>query len=235
VKPESRPRPSALAIVPARGGSKGIPDKNLVALNGTPLILHTIFAAFAARTIGRTIVSTDSDAIAAVAKGAGAEVPFIRPAELATDSTKTEAVIAHALAMLERVSSPPEIVVVLQPTSPLRNAEDIDGAVELLQSSGAPSVVGICEVDHPMDWVFRKTAGGRLVPVVPHDAVQRRQDAAVAFRLNGALFVVRRDAFGRSGRLRDGRTLGYVMPRDRSIDIDEPLDLAIAEAIIARR
>ena len=153
-----------MAIIPARGGSKGIPNKNLVLLGGVPLIVHSIRAALAASSITRTVVSTDSAAIAAVASRAGAEVPFRRPAKLATDSATTADVVIHAIKTLEQNSPVPDIIVVLQPTSPLRVAADIDGAVELLHSTGAPSIVSISEVDHPVDWLFRLGARGRLTP-----------------------------------------------------------------------
>jgi CMP-N,N'-diacetyllegionaminic acid synthase len=228
-------RPSAIAIIPARGGSKGIPNKNVAPLGGVPLIEHTIASALSASSIGRTIVSTDSEAIAAVALARGAEVPFRRPTELASDTASTEAVILHALTELERTSTPAEIIVVLQPTSPLRIAADIDGAVALLRSTGATSVATICEVEHPIQWIFRRTANGRLRPIIAVDVAKRRQDAAPSFRLNGAVFVVRRDLLLRSGRLRNSNTLGYVMPRERSIDIDSRLDLVTAEALLGQR
>jgi CMP-N-acetylneuraminic acid synthetase len=223
----------AIAIVPARGGSKGIPGKNLVRLGGVPLIVRTIRAARGARTIGRIIVSTDSEEIARVARRAGAEVPFLRPRVLASDTASTEAVIRHALETLDD-DGLPDIVVVLQPTSPLRTSGDIDGAVRLLRASGAPSVVSVCLVDHPVEWAYRRSPTGQLRPVVPAARGARRQDARTAVRLNGAVFVVRREAFLRTGRLRSDRTVGYLMPRERSLDIDEPLDLVTAEAWLSR-
>jgi CMP-N-acetylneuraminic acid synthetase len=223
----------AIAIIPARRGSKGIRGKNLVRLGGTPLIVHTIRAALGAVTIDRTIVSTDSEDIARVARRAGAEVPFIRPRALASDTATTEAVVRHALEALGIAA--PDIVVVLQPTSPLRSSADIDGAVRLLRASGAASVVSVCEVDHPVEWTYRRSTSGRLSPIV-HDArTSRRQDAPPAVRLNGAVFVVRRQTFLRTDRLRSAATLGYVMPRDRSLDIDEPFDLLTANAWLSRR
>jgi CMP-N,N'-diacetyllegionaminic acid synthase len=222
----------AIAIIPARGGSKGIKDKNIALLGGKPLIAHTIDAARGARSITRIVVSTDSDAIARVAESAGAEV-LRRPRGLATDRAPTAAAIRHAL---EALDAPlPDIVVVLQPTSPLRGSPDIDGAVRLLRSSGAPEVNSVCLVDHPIEWVFRRSAGGRLTPVVRRPRAPRRQDAAPAVRLNGAVYVVRRHTFLRTGLLTSGRTVGYVMPRERSIDIDEPADLVAAEALLAGR
>jgi CMP-N,N'-diacetyllegionaminic acid synthase len=125
--------------------------------------------------------------------------------------------------------------VVLQPTSPLRTSADIDGAVRLLRSSGAPEVNSVCAVDHPIEWVFWRTPAGRLTPVVPRARASRRQDAAPAVRLNGAIYAVRREAFLRTERLTSDRTVGYVMPRDRSIDIDEPADLVAAEALLGGR
>ena len=203
-------------------------------LGGVPLIVHSIRAALAASSITRTVVSTDSAAIAAVASRAGAEVPFRRPAKLATDSATTADVVIHAIKTLEQNSPVPDIIVVLQPTSPLRVAADIDGAVELLHSTGAPSIVSISEVDHPVDWLFRLGARGRLTPLVISPPATRRQEAKKAYRLNGAVYVIRREALRRWRALRGPRTLGYPMPRERSTDIDEPFDLLITEATLAR-
>ena len=219
----------AVAIVPARGGSKRIPDKNLVRLGGRPLIAHTIAAARAARTISRVVVSTDSARIAAAARAAGAEV-IMRPARLATDVATTESVIRHALSELD---CPADVIVVLQPTSPLRTARDIDAAVRLLRSTGAPSVVGVCAVEHPVEWIFRLTPRRRLRPIARTTA-SRRRTATRAVRLNGAIYAVRRDIFERTGRLRHPTTVAYEMPHSRSIDIDEPRDLDVARALLER-
>ena len=224
-----------VAIVPARGGSKGIRGKNVAPLGGRPLIAHTIRAAEAARTIDRVVVSTDSDAIARAARAAGAEVPFRRPARLASDSATTEAVVRHALAELSRAGEHPDIVVVLQPTSPLRTAADIDSAVRLLRRTRAPSVVTVTRVDHPVEWLFRIDRRRKLTAVVRGSASARRQDTRPAYRLNGAIYAVRRDEFLRTGRLRTAESLAYEMPRERSIDIDEPMDLLMAEAFLRRR
>jgi CMP-N,N'-diacetyllegionaminic acid synthase len=221
----------AIAIIPARGGSKGIKHKNLRLLGGKPLIVHTIDAALGARSIARVVVSTDSDTIARTAESAGAEV-LRRPAALASDTATTAAVIRHALETLDPPL--PDIVVVLQPTSPLRTSADIDGAVSLLGSSGAPEVNSVC-ADDRIELFFRRAADGTLTRVVPGTPAARRQDAQPAVRLNGAVYVVRREAFLRTGLFTSDRTIGYVMPRERSIDIDEPADLLVAEALLAGR
>src|SRR5271154_4754825 len=153
-----------LAIIPARGGSKGLPRKNLLRLSGKPLIAHTIEAACVARSLPRILVSEGSPGIAEVGQQYGAEVPFLRPPELASDETPTLPVLQHVLAQLEATEScPPEIIVLLQPTSPLRRAEDIDRAVDLLERSGADSVVSLCAAEHHPAWM-KRLEGDRVLP-----------------------------------------------------------------------
>jgi CMP-N,N'-diacetyllegionaminic acid synthase len=216
----------AIAIIPARGGSKGIKDKNLAMLGGKQLILYTIEAARGAESIVRVVVSTDSEAIARVAESAGVTA-LRRPAEHASDTAPMRDVIRHAIEALD--APVPDIVVVLQPTSPLRTSADIDGAVSLLGSSGAPEVNSVCD-DDGIELLFRKAPDGTLTRIVPGAPATRRQDAQRAVRLNGAVFVVRRDTFLRTGLFTSGHTVGYPMPPERSIDIDTPLDLITAEA-----
>jgi len=224
--------PRVLALIPARGGSKGIPRKNIVPLAGKPLIAHTITAARQASCLDRVVVSTDDGEIAAIASSWGAEVPFLRPTELASDTASGLSVARHALAWLaEQQSYVPDVLVELQPVAPLRLGEDIDGAVRLLLASGADTVVGLVEAEHP--YYLRTLDGGVVAPFLP-DApeVFRRQDLPPVYRLNGALLATRTTVLREQHSFYGEKTRGYVMPAERSIDIDTLLDLRIAEALL---
>ena len=222
-----------VGIIPARGGSKGIPGKNLVALGGRPLIAHTFEAARASRTLTRIVLSTDSEQIAEFGRAEGIDVPFLRPSSLADDDTPMLAVLQHAIGALE---SRPEIIVLLQPTSPLRRAEHIDAAVTLLQRTSADSVVSVIAVPHQFTpGSLMRVEGDRIVPFLNETAAMRRQDKPVLYARNGPAILVTRSQIIESGRLYGGDTRPYVMSREDSIDIDEPFDLEIAEALLARR
>lgn len=227
--------PLVLAVVTARGGSRGIPGKNIRPLGGKPLIHYTIDAARRSQYISDTIVSTDSAAIADVARAYGAAVPFLRPAALAGDATPHLPVLQHAVSEMETMRSTTyEYVVTLQPTSPFRLPADIDGTVELLISSNADSAVSVCEVDsgcHPVK--AKKLEGHRLLPYcVAEIEGTRRQDLPPAFKRNSAVYVSRRDLIMKDNRFYGDHVVGYVVPRERSIDIDSPLDWIVAEYML---
>jgi CMP-N-acetylneuraminic acid synthetase len=227
--------PRILALIPARGGSKGIPRKNIAPLLGRPLLSYSVAAAREATCVDRVLVSTDDAEIAAVATECGADVPFLRPAELATDTAAGLDVARHALDWLaENDGYVPDILVELQPVAPLRLASDIDRAVNLLRTSGADSVVGLVEADHP--YYLRTLDGDVMRPFLPDTPEAfRRQDLPTVYRCNGAIIAVRA-AVLREQRSFYGRDVrGYVMPPERSIDIDTPLDLRIAEALLRER
>lgn len=219
-----------LGIIPARGGSKGVPGKNVRVVGNKPLIVWTIEAALAASHVDRVIVSSDDDAIIAVARSAGADVPFRRPGHLATDSASSIDVILHALDELPGY----DLVVLLQPTSPLRVAADIDGAIESCVRAGAPACVSVSEAEQSPYWMFQLEAGNRLRPLLGEiHTASRRQELPQVYMLNGAIYVAD------CGWLRQTRafltldTIAYLMPCDRSVDIDTPADLAAAEAALA--
>jgi len=226
-----------LAIIPARGGSKGIPRKNLARLNGRPLLAYTCRQALAARTVTRVILSSDDPAIAACARRCGVDVPFLRPAPLATDATPMRDVIRHALSALRRREGyRPDIIVVLQPTSPLRRPGDIDGAVRLLLRRRADVVVSVVEAPHQFrpESLMRLKAG-RLVPASPGRMVLRRQDKSMAYARNGpAVLVMRRAVAERGTSLYDGVCVPFVMPPERSVDIDRSVDMAVAQVLLSR-
>jgi N-acylneuraminate cytidylyltransferase len=206
---------SVLALIPARGGSKGVPGKNIRPAGGKPLIAWTIEASRASRYVDRTILSSDDPAIAAVAMQFGCEVPFMRPAELATDKADSMGVVRHALtALSERY----DCMVLLQPTSPLRAASDIDAALELYVDSGASTCVSVCEPDKHPYWMLKMDADG---------------SAPQIFALNGAIYVAPADFLAGGGDFITAGTIGYVMPKDRSFDIDTELDLRLADFLLA--
>ncbi|MCB1725303.1 MAG: acylneuraminate cytidylyltransferase family protein [Chromatiaceae bacterium] len=216
---------SILAIVPARGGSKGLPRKNIRELAGKPLIAWTLDAARDSRYVDRCIVSTDDDEIAAVARAHGGDVPFLRPPELAGDDANTHDAIVHALSLLPAF----DILVLLQPTSPLRGSEDIDGTLETLLRHRAPSCVSVVEPAKSPYWSYRVDAHQRLQPLLdPQYSRMRRQDLPHAFVLNGAVYAAHTAwLIDNGGALGDG-TVPYVMPPERSVDIDTAFDFELA-------
>ncbi len=223
-----------VAVVPARGGSKGLPRKNLRTVGGVPLVVRAVDAAREARTVDAVWVSTEDTEIAAVAREAGAEV-VERPAALATDTAQGDAVLRHALEHLRGLGQEPMVAVLLQPTSPLRRAADIDGCVELFHERRAASVFSLCAAEHhPGKAVVLRD--GRVEPFTnERDLEARRQDMAEAWRQNGAVYVVGVGEFLAGGRLYRRPCFGYVMDRRDSIDIDDEVDISIAEVLLAAR
>lgn len=231
---------TVVGVVVARGGSKGLPGKNLRRLGGRPLVAHTIQAARQARTLDRLILSTDSAEIARVGKRYGAEVPFLRPKHLARDTTHTPPVIKHAVRYLEtRERMKVDIVVTLQPTSPFRRAEHIDLAVRFLANNPRfDSVISVKEVAFPPFWMFR-IRNGRLLPFVNDGidySLKERQQLPTLYQPNGAVYVTRRSLLKKQGLLFSGfvgGSTGFLrMDQLSSMDIDGPLDLLVARTIL---
>jgi len=225
-----------IAIIPARGESKSIPRKNIKLLAGKPLIVHTIETALKCKLLDRVIVSTDDKEIAAISKKCGAEVPFIRPRELALDSAPIEPVLQHAVSYIEQnEKSPVEVVVLLQPTSPFREVSDIENCIEKLRNEKADSVVTVCEAEHNPYFVMMKFQNDNLVPLLKTEKpITRRQDAPKVYRLNGAIYAVRRDVLMNENKLFTDNTKAVIMPQERSIDLDRQLDFEFAEFLIKR-
>jgi CMP-N,N'-diacetyllegionaminic acid synthase len=220
-----------LGIITARGGSKGIPKKNIKLLGKKPLINYTISTARASQMLTCAIVSTDSKEIAQIAQQAGGSVPFLRPASLAEDDTGHLPVIQHALEYMEKDRGYEfDFVVILQPTSPFRTIDDIDESLRKLIESGADSMVTLVETsnaDHPVK--AKKLEGNRVVPYIMEEPEGiRRQDLPTAFRRSGAVYAMRRQTII-NNKLYGDLTIGHVVPKERSIDIDEPLDWLKAE------
>jgi CMP-N,N'-diacetyllegionaminic acid synthase len=216
-------------IIPARGGSKGLPRKNLRLLNGLPLIAYTIRAALEARFLDVVVVTTEDEEIAAVAETHGARV-IRRPHSLATDAVQNTAVVRHALGLLgEDVTH----VVLLQPTSPLRRSADIDHCVELLLKSAASSVMSVTPVDHHPGKALRIGEGGEAIPFTnASDMESRRQDLPRVYRQNGAVYAIGRDDFVTRDRFILSPCLVHMMPAETSIDIDSEFDLVFAELLL---
>lgn len=221
---------SVLAVVTARGGSKGVPGKNILPVGGRPLIQWTIDAARNSRHIDRLILSSDDPAIIDIALKSGCEVPFRRNAELSGDEASSIDVVIDAL---QRVPGN-DIVVLLQPTSPLRSTSDIDGAIELLESSAAPACVSLCAAyEHPY-WTFRLGVTGTLERFAepPTGMPLRRQDLPTAWCLNGAIYVARVEWFLRERNFLTQQTVGFAMPVERSLDIDTLADVERLKSIV---
>ena len=225
-----------LGLITARGGSKSIPKKNIALVAGKPLISYTVVAANDSTLLTRTIVSTDDAEIASVCREYGADVPFMRPAELAQDKTPHIPVIQHALRWLQdNAGETYDYVMILQPTSPLRSADDIDGAIKKAVDTDADSVMSMVELSDFDPRKIKKIVADEIVPMFSEEGAQsgRRQDGARAYKRNCAIYltkteyIMRNDLFGAVSR-------PYLMPADRSLDINTPDDLAYADFLMAR-
>lgn len=222
-----------LAVVPARGGSKGLPGKHLRLLAGRPLLAYTAEAALGSRTLTRTVVSTDDDGIAAAARSLGLDVPFRRPAALAADDTPMLPVLQHALA--EAGAEAFDAVVLLQPTSPLRRSAHVDDAVRLLESSGADSVVSVVEVPHQFSPVsVMRLDEGRLRSYVDGPMITRRQDKPQLFARNGPAVLAVRASVLAGGSLYGTDIRPLIMSAEDSVDIDSAADFDYAAFLLAR-
>lgn len=222
-----------IAIIPARGGSKGLPGKNIRHLNGKPLIAYTIEAALKAKNIDRVIISTDDEEIARVAVEYGAELPFMRPTELASDTAMAVDNYVYTINRLEGESGKSiDAFVVLQPTSPLRIAEDIDGAIELFNEKKADSVISYTPEAHPVTWHKYINSEG-LFEDIFDDNIKNRQENRVSYYPNGAVYVFR-TAMIRERRYYTEKSYAYIMPRSRSVDIDFIEDFEYAEFLLSK-
>lgn len=223
-----------LALIPARGGSKGVKDKNIISLAGKPLIAYTIEAAKKSIYINDIVVSTDSAKIATVALEYGAEVPFMRPQELATDTARTVDVVLNAIEQLEQLGRKYDILVLLQPTQPLRNTDDIDESIKLFVQENKKNVVTITDViDSPI--LMRKIAkNGMLENLINVNSTIRRQDMPSFFKVNGCVYVNDIHTLNKETSFNDNK-IPYYMPKERSVDIDDVQDLMQAENILAKR
>ncbi len=225
-----------LAVIPARGGSKGIRNKNIRDFCGKPLIAHTIDAAKASRYITRIVVSTDSEEIAAVGKKYGAEVPFLRPVEFSGDKAKVTDAVLHLLDTLRSAGGyRPDYIVLLQSTSPLRSAADIDGALDMLFKRKAPAVVSVCRTEQ---LVFTKDNTDKLILRSDEAFLSssNRQDLQVTYKLDGSMvYGISTEVFLKEKSFLPSGVIGYETPRWRAVDIDEPQDFLVGELIFRNR
>jgi CMP-N,N'-diacetyllegionaminic acid synthase len=221
---------SALGVIPARGGSKGIPGKNLAPLGGIPLLLHTIRCARDAASLSALVVSTDSDEVADVAAEAGVEV-VERPVAIAGDDSTTEEALLHVLDVLEqRGDELPDYVVTLEPTSPLRSARLVDECVELAEREHANAVITVAETREN----YGRLVGGRFEFLLPGQP-RRRQEREPLYRESSTVYVTRTDYLRRSGSVLAEPLYAVIAPPEETIDINDPLDLVLAEAVLAAR
>jgi len=218
---------SVLAVIPARGGSKGLPRKNIRMLCGRPLIEWTISAAQNSKFVDQVFLSSDDDDILNIARDAGCDLVLRRPDYLATDSARTIQVLHN---VLNNKGNGYDFVVLLQPTSPLRIAEDIDGALRSCLSRGAPSCVSVSPVVKSPHWMMSISDSGLMEPIltVP-EGVSRRQDMVVHYELNGAIYLAQTNWIVKRDSFISENTIAYVMPQERSLDIDGIEDWVIAE------
>jgi CMP-N-acetylneuraminic acid synthetase len=228
---------NSVALITARGGSKRVPGKNLRLLGGKPLIAWTVEAALGAKTISRVLVSTDDEMIAEAAARAGAEVPFLRPAALSGDTSPHYDVVAHALDWLEHEEGQsPQLLCLLQPTSPLRASSDIDGLIGLVKTSDADSGFTVSKVPVHPAYMYRLDAEGRSTSYLPaQDKYLRSQDLETLYYVNGAAYVLRPATFRRRRSILGDRPVSYIMPPERAVDIDEEYDLVLANAFMNGR
>ncbi len=217
-----------LALIPARGGSKGIKDKNIVDVAGKPLISYSIEAALHSKYVDDIVVTTDSEKIAEVAKNHGARVPFLRPAHLASDTAKTIDAVVHAIEELKKLGQSYDVLLLLQPTQPLRTSADIDGAIELFFENNQKSLVSVSPVDdHPL--LIRTISDeGNLVNLLKSNSTCRRQDMPDYYCVNGCIYLNKVSEVDKDLSFNDNK-MAYIMPKERAVDIDEPRDLLLAE------
>lgn len=223
------PESKILALITARGGSKGLPRKNVLQAGGKPLIAWTIEAALNSRFVSEVILSSDDDEIIEVAKGLGCKVPFRRPIHLASDTSTSIDVVLHAIGEVPGF----DYVVLLQPTSPLRTALDIDAAFEILEREHAPSCVSVAEAEQSPYWMFRLDERLKLHSLLPATSMaQRRQDLPTIYTLNGAIYIARIDWLRETRSFVTHETVAYVMNKRSSIDIDTLEDFEIFKSRI---
>lgn len=229
--------PDLLFLIPARGGSKGIPKKNITDVGGRPLIAWSIEAGLGARHRGRVVVSTDSAEIADCARKFAAEAPFLRPAEFSNDDATSLDMALHSLQWLEKNEDyRPDYLVLLQPTSPLRESGDIDAAIEIAMLKNAAAVVSVSPASSHPYWTKTLGTDGQLQDFMrPPKPSMRRQELPEIFALNGAIFLIRPEVLAAKGSWYPEGTYGYVMPPERALDIDTPWDFRLADLVMRDR
>ncbi|MBQ6587190.1 MAG: acylneuraminate cytidylyltransferase family protein [Butyrivibrio sp.] len=226
----------SVAVIPARGGSKGVPQKNIREINGLPLVAHTIIAAKESAMFDKIIVSTDSHKIAEISKLYGAEVPFIRPDSISGDLDSSDSVVEHALLFLKENGENYDYVCKLQPTSPLRTERHIKEAFSLIKEKEADFVVSFCECEHSPLWSGTLGEDGKMDDFMSDvDKRACRQELPKFYRLNGAIYLGRTNQFMKNRSFIGKNGFAYIMDQTDSIDIDSELDFLIAEFLMRLR
>lgn len=225
-----------LGIIPARGGSKGVPRKNIKLMCGKPLLAYTVESSLKSRQLSKIVLTTDDSEIAEAGRSLGIDVPFLRPAELSSDDTPTFPVVCHAVKQLESTGETFDAICLLQPTNPLRRAEDIDSCIELLESTGADSVISVLPVptSYNPKWVYWRNEHEEMVLSTGENSpVSRRQDLPPAFHRDGSIYVTRRNVLDDYGNLYGTKVHGFELDPRRSVNIDTNQDWALAERMLS--
>ena len=227
-----------LAIIPARGGSKGVPRKNIVNINNIPLIGYTINAALKSNKLTDVVVSTDDAEIAEISRDLGAQVPFIRPIDLASDQAQSSPVIEHAVHFMENIKGfKYDAVLMLQPTSPLRTSKHINESLDLFTSQDCDSVVSIVSVGGNHPFRMKRLVGDQLINYIDQGFwdMSPRQSLPNVYIRNGAIYLISRDTLIQSHQLIGNKCLGYVMNDSDSTNIDTPIDLKVSELLLREK
>jgi len=223
---------SVLALIPARGGSKGLPRKNIIPIAGKPMIAWTIEAAKKSQYIDRVVVSSDDTEIIQIARQFGGEAPFVRPSHLAQDDSPTIDAVVHALDNLPEY----DVVILLQPTSPLRDAQDIDNAIDTLFLTNASSCVSVTEPDKSPYWMFTVNKKGKIRPLLSQELSNKPRQSLPPIRvLNGAIYIVKTETLKTNRELLTHDTVPYMMSKEHSIDVDYELDLKLADYLLQQQ
>lgn len=222
-----------LCVILARGGSKGVPGKNIKDLNGKPLIYYTIKSIQEAEIYDRVILSTDSTSIAEVALKYGVEVPFMRPSYLSTDDANALDAVQHALKWVETNDKVYDYVQYIFPTAPLRNSKDLLNGFNMIIERSADMVISICKTDHPAQWMNTLPSNNSLKEFIkPEYRQKNNQELPASYRINGSIYIAKWRVFYNKEDWFNQDVIGCIMPRKRSIDIDTELDFLIAECIL---
>ena len=221
-----------LAIIPARSGSKGLKDKNIKELNGLPLLGYSVRAALDSGKFSHVMVSTDSEVYAKIAVDCGAQVPFLRDNTSATDGASSWDVVREVLNKYREMGITFETVTLLQPTSPLRTAQDIKNAYDLFDSKNAKSVIAVCEMEHSPLWSNTLPESLSMDGFLSNATNRQRQQLSTYYRINGSIYIVNVEHFLSGGEIYGADSYAYIMPAERSVDIDTGLDFLIAETVM---
>lgn len=222
-----------LAIIPARSGSKGLKEKNIKLLNGKPLLAYTIEAAKESGVFDEIMVSTDSREYADIAKQWGANVPFLRSDELSNDTASSWDVVKEVIEKYKDLGTDFDTVALLQPTSPLRTSNDVKEGYKVMEEKDANSVVGVCEMDHSPLWANTLPEDNSMVNFIRADVIKKpRQSLPKYYRVNGAVYIIKVEYLLNSEDIYSDKSYAIIMPKDRSVDIDDSIDFIVAEALL---